>query len=115
MLAFVLQTMVIHQYNVMSTLVDEPGFNDPNSAMGTYYTDFMTKYGQNFRTFKHGMLHGFILSLFFVMPVMGVNALFERKSFKYIFINVGFWAISLMLMGGIICQFIFDCYLDFFL
>lgn len=106
MLAFVLQPMVIHQFGVMSTLLNEQGFGDSNSAIGIYYNDFMTKYGQNFRTFKHGMLHGFILTLFFVMPVMGVNALFERKSFKYIFINVGFWAISLMLMGGILCQFI---------
>jgi len=39
-----------------------------------------------------------------VLPVMGVNALFERKGFKYIAINVGFWTVSLALMGGIICQ-----------
>lgn len=106
MLAFFLQPLVIHQFSIMSVLINEPGFNDPTSATGVYYNDFIAKYGNNFRTFKHGMLHGFIASLFFVLPVLGINALFERKGFKYIAINVGYWAITLMLMGGILCQFI---------
>jgi hypothetical protein len=39
-----------------------------------------------------------------VLPVIGTNALFERKSGKYIFINWGYWAVSMTLMGGTICQ-----------
>jgi hypothetical protein len=65
--------------------------------------DFMAKYGNEFRTFKHGAFHGLMYGLFFVLPVIGTNGLFERKSWKYIFINVGYWTVSLMLMGGIIC------------
>ncbi|MFN8337892.1 MAG: DUF1761 family protein [Saprospiraceae bacterium] len=34
--------------------------------------------------------------------MMAVNALFERKSWKYIFLNVGYWGICAMLMGGVI-------------
>jgi hypothetical protein len=63
----------------------------------------MAKYGNNFRTFKHGALHGFISAFLMVLPVIGTNALFERKGFKYIAINVGFWIINFTIMGGIIC------------
>lgn len=55
-----------------------------------------------FRTFKHGALHGFIGSIFYALPVLGINALFERRSFKYIFIHAGYWAISMSIMGGIL-------------
>ncbi|MCP9766625.1 DUF1761 domain-containing protein [Lacihabitans sp. LS3-19] len=63
---------------------------------------FMGKYGNEFRTFKHGAFHGLMFSIFLVLPIQGTNALFEGKSWKYIFINAGYWALSLMLMGGII-------------
>jgi hypothetical protein len=36
---------------------------------------------------------------------MGTNALFERRSWKYIFMNVGYWALSAAIMGGIISAF----------
>ncbi|MDZ4752768.1 MAG: DUF1761 domain-containing protein [Flavobacteriales bacterium] len=65
----------------------------------------LDKYGKSFRSFGHGVLHGVILSLFLVLPVLGTNALHERRGFKYIAINVAFWAVSLGLMGGIICKY----------
>lgn len=105
LIAFILQPIVIHQYGVFSVLMDEPGFNDPASALGQYYADFMAKYGTNFRTFKHGALHGLLTGLFLATPILTVNALFERKSFKYIAINAGFWIVCLILMGGIICAY----------
>lgn len=101
-------TTVIHQTHLFSILADEPGFKDkdPNSAAYQAFTAFITAYGDNFRTFKHGMLHGFFAGIFFVLPVLGTNALFERKGLKYILVNVGYWAVTLMLMGGILCQFL---------
>ena len=56
----------------------------------------------SFRTFKHGALHGFMGSIFYVLPLIGTQAVYERRSFKYIFIHVGYWAITMMLMGGIL-------------
>jgi len=53
-------------------------------------------------SFKHGALHGVIMALFFAMPVMVTNGLFERKSFKNLAINIGYWIITLALMGGVI-------------
>jgi hypothetical protein len=103
--AMVLHTIVIHQMGIFSVLADNPDLKDPNSELSVMLTNFMAKYGNNFRTFKHGALHGFMTALFLVLPVIGTSALYEQKSWKYIFIHVGYWAISLMLMGGVICAF----------
>jgi hypothetical protein len=105
MLAMAEQFMVIHQYHVYSIFQGDPTFQDPNSAVGMMLSDFMAKYGNNFRTFKHGAFHGTIAGIMIALPIIGTNALFERKGGKYIFINVGYWTITLALMGGVICAF----------
>ena len=92
---------VIHQAHVYSVL----GNNDvaiPGSEAYVLVEEFMKNYGSNFRTFQHGALHGFITVLFIVFPTLATNALFEHKSWKYIFINVGYWAVCATIMGGVI-------------
>jgi hypothetical protein len=101
--AMSLNFVVIHQASFYAILVNEPGFGDPNSDIGKYIAEFMTNYGDNFRTFKHGALHGGITGVFLALPVLGTNALFERKGFRYILLNSLYWVISFMIMGGIIC------------
>ncbi len=102
--SFILGTLVVHQASVYSILANEPGYGDSTSEVGIYLADFMDKYGQNFRTFKHGAFYGTFAGLFLALPVLGINALFERKSFKYIAIHTGFWVVSFALMGGVLCQ-----------
>ncbi len=104
MLAVGLTPVVIHQMGVFSTL-QNLGLETPGSEVNLYFQDFMTKYGSNFRTFKHGAFHGLLTGIFVFLPVMGTNALFERRSWKYIFMNVGYWVISASIMGGIISAF----------
>jgi len=104
-LTMIVNFLVIHQYGFFQTLMNEPGLMESGTEINTYAMDFMDKYGSNFRTFKHGALHGTMAGLFFALPVLGTNALFEKKGFKYIAINVGFWTVCLALMGGVICQF----------
>lgn len=104
MIAFFLQFLVIHQFGVFQTLAGEPDFLNNSGGAYAYFQEFMSNFGDRFRTFKHGALHGVITGLFFILPILGTKALFERKSFKYIIINVGYWTITLALMGGIICQ-----------
>ena len=41
--------------------------------------------------------------LFFALPVVGVGAIFERRSFKYVMVSGGYWVITCMVMGAIIC------------
>lgn len=104
LLAFSIQFMVIHQWGVFSTLAT-PENTGPESPLGMELSNFMAKYGTNFRTFKHGAFHGFLAGFTLVLPILGTNALFERKGFKYIAVNCGYWMITMALMGGIICQF----------
>jgi hypothetical protein len=101
LLAFSLQFMVIHQYHFGSMLFNT-SFQDPNTELGAMYKSIMDQYGTAYRTFKHGALHGTIGGLFVATPILATNALFERKGFKYIAINCGYWIICLGIMGGIL-------------
>lgn len=103
LIALTLCGIVIHQGHIVSTLMNEPGYGVDNSPVDTFIKDFMAKYGNNFRTFKHGAFHGTIAGIFLAMPLVGINALFERKSFRYILLHAGYWTICFMIMGGIIC------------
>lgn len=67
------------------------------------FAAFMADYGTAFRTFKHGAFHGTTAGLFFAFPLIAINGMFERKSWKYIFINAGYWTVTLAIMGAIIC------------
>ena len=106
MLAMVLQVMVVHQFSLYSVVADTVKPGDTTSPDAQWLKNAMDTYGTKFRTFKHGSFHGFLAGLFLFLPIVGVNALFERKSAKYIFINTGFWTVCAMIMGGIICQFV---------
>ena len=103
-LAYAMQILVIHQWGVFSTLAGEPGFLEQTGSGYETYTEFMETYGNRFRTFKHGTLHGVLSGVFIILPILGTKALFERKSFRYIAINAGYWILTLALMGGIVCQ-----------
>lgn len=96
-IAFVLQMLVIHQFGAMGMIGGNIAEAKPS------YAAFMADYGTAFRTFKHGALHGFMTGLFFALPVIGVGSLYERRSWKYVLIAGGYWVVSCMIMGGIIC------------
>ncbi|MEN8856662.1 MAG: DUF1761 domain-containing protein [Flavobacteriaceae bacterium] len=105
LMAFFLQFIVIHQTGVYSSLM-ESGATELSGDALTYYNDFMAKYGTNYRTFKHGALHGTLSGIFFILPVLATQAMFERKTVKYVAINAGYWIVTIALMGGIICQWV---------
>ncbi|MFT5971023.1 MAG: hypothetical protein ACI8ZO_001540 [Flavobacteriales bacterium] len=105
LLAFFMQFLVIHQAHLISILMEEPGFGEAGSTVQNLYESLMANYGKNFRTFGHGAFHGVIDAIFFVLPILGTNALFEQKGFKYIAVNVGYWIVCLALIGGVVCQF----------
>jgi hypothetical protein len=104
MLTIALMPIVIHQMHMLSVLANDATMKDPNSASSLYAKNFFETYGTNFRTFKHGAFHGALASLFFVLPVIGIIALFEKRKFKYVAIHTGYWLVTLALMGGLICQ-----------
>lgn len=97
MLASALMGMAIHQMGAISLVG-----GDPTQALPSYEA-FMADYKTAFRTYKHGALHGALAGLFVALPVIGVNALFERKSAKYILIHAGYWIVTMAVMGAILC------------
>lgn len=102
LLSTMLSSFVIHQSNVASLFV--PEIADKSSQEFAYLVDFMTKYGDKHRTWSHGAVHGGIITLFFIMPILAINALFERRSWKYVAIHVGYWFITLVVIGAILCS-----------
>ena len=99
MLAFIMPSLVIHQMGALG-MVGGPGLADTAKPS---YAAFLADYGDAFRTFKHGALHGFFSGLFIALPITAINSLFEHRSWKYILINAGYWIVSLTVMGAIIC------------
>lgn len=99
MIAMIMQVLTIHQFGALG-MVGGPGLAETAKPS---YAAFMADYGTVFRTFKHGALHGFMSGLFFAFPLIAINGLFEHKSWKYIFINAGYWIVSMTIMGAIVC------------
>lgn len=97
LLAMAMPGIVIHQMGVFSLVGGDPSIALPS------YAALMADYSEAFRTFKHGAFHGAFTGIFLALPILGTNALFERKSAKYIFINSGYWIVTLGIMGAIIC------------
>lgn len=101
MITVVVMGLTIHQSGAVGMVGGPPMLESAKPS----FAAFMADYGTAYRTFKHGALHGFMSGLFFAFPIVGINALFERKSWKYIFIHAGYWILTLTLMGGIICAY----------
>jgi len=97
MLSFLLMQFTNHQWGAFSMVGAEPELAKPS------FEAFMTDYGNTFRTFKHGALHGAMFGILGALPIIGTIALFERKSAKYIAINAGYWIVTLAVMGSILC------------
>ena len=94
--------IVIHQYGIFQTFINEPGFTEGTGAVFNTYTELMTTYGDRFRSFLHGVIHGVMARVLLVSPILTVKSIFERKSFKYIAINAGYWIIILAIIGAIV-------------
>jgi uncharacterized membrane protein len=105
LVAFALMPMTIHQMGTYSTLAGEVGFANQTGEAYSYFENFVSTYGDRFRTFKHGAFHGMLYGVFLVMPILGIIAMFEKKSFKYVAINASYWIVTLGIMGGIVCKY----------
>ena len=97
LLAMAMQTLTIHQFGAMGMVG-----GDVDNALPSYAA-FMADYGMAYRTFKHGALHGVMSGIFVALPIIGTNALFERKNAKYILVNSGYWVVTMTIMGAIVC------------
>lgn len=53
-------------------------------------------------TAASGAFYGFLTGFGWVFFALAVNSLYEQKSWKYIFINGGYWTVTFTLMGLIL-------------
>lgn len=69
-----------------------------------FFTHFNNGPGQEgqYDTFQHGMFHGALIAVMVATPVLATNSLFEQKSWKNILINLGYWILTLALIGGVV-------------
>lgn len=105
MLSLAVTNQVIYQLSVDGALyyaMKDPARKDAAVAISNQFKEAGV-YASDGRSIKDGLIHGIIAALFFMLPILATNAMFERKSFKYIFLHAGFWIICLSIMGGIVC------------
>ncbi|MCZ8168688.1 Protein of unknown function [Flavobacterium fontis] len=98
MISLIINMLTIHQWGALGMIG-----GDVKQALPSYAA-FMNDYGMKFRTFKHGALHGFMSGVLLALPLVGTNALYERRSAKYILIHGGYWIVCFTIMGGILCS-----------
>jgi hypothetical protein len=112
LLGMALNLIVVHQFGLVSMLQNVPDlFNkdthELNMALpvAEHFKYLMDNYGTNFRTFKHGALHGTLTGIFLALPIIATGAMFERRSFKYIALTAAYWTLTMAVMGALICHF----------
>ena len=77
LVSMAMMPVVIHQMGIFSVFAD-----DKSPEGMAYVKNFMENYGGRYRTFKHGVFHGVLTAILFVLPIIGINALFEARGWK---------------------------------
>lgn len=101
-IGIIMQSLTIHQFGALGMI----GGGTKLAEAKPSFMAFMADYGTAFRTASHGALHGFFAGLFFAFPMIAINGLFERRTWKYIFIHSGYWVVCLTIIGAIVCGWI---------
>ena len=102
MLSFFYTSLVIHQASITSLFVPEI-IEAEDNPIKTEIMALLANYGDRHRNFGHGAVHGIFTAIFFALPIIAINALFDRRSRTYILIHFGYWLLTLILMGGLLC------------
>ena len=58
--------------------------------------------GHSYVTFGHGVVHGIIFAITVLFPIFATMAIFEKRSFLWAFVNWGYWALTVILMCGLL-------------
>ena len=101
-----LLSATIHQMGIVSLFIAFEDFNIIDSENRQAFNNIMDYVGNRHRTFGHGVYHGTFVGVLVALPILATIALFEKKSWAYIWVNALYWIVSMALMGGIISQFV---------
>jgi hypothetical protein len=55
-----------------------------------------------YHTFQHGIAHATFLTIMVIIPVIGTPALYEKKKFGWMVVQVGYWFIRMAVAQGIL-------------
>ena len=109
LLAGFLMSFAIHQSAITGLFATQPDFIDgSNQAMHNIVNAVSGdgEFARLHRTFGHGVVHGIFGAVLAALPIISVISLFERRGLKYILVHFGYWAITMALMAGVICEFL---------
>ena len=104
-LAFGLMSICNHEIGVMQFFASEPGFGEAEGAGQKAFESVLKMTTHSHIGFGHGVLHGVIAGITMALPVLATNSMFEKRTWKNIWINVGYWILTVALMGGIVGAF----------
>jgi len=105
MISAAMMSWSIHQLTTQSLFATQEGFSAQTGPYYEYFQNFMNQYGDLHRSFGHGAVHGAFAGIMIALPIVAINALFERRGWKYIAIHAGYWVVTLLLMCGTLCAF----------
>ena len=58
--------------------------------------------GHSYATFGHGAAHAVFNTILLLLPILGTLSIFEKRGWSWVFVNLGYWVVTLALMGGIL-------------
>ena len=74
------------------------------ALMLAFFVSFLVRHDPaGLHPFVHGAFHGALIGLLAAVPVLVTNSLFEQRHPRGILINVGYWIVTIALMGGLLC------------
>ena len=88
-------SIVIHQHGIYSMLANEPDVHKQGTELYNTVQGLMDKYGNNFRTFKHGSYHGYNAGIYFVLPLLLIIGVVETKRVSWILVHAAYATICL--------------------
>ncbi len=68
--------------------------------------EFLAVYGRKHRHFGHGVFHGVINAFVFALPFIGIHALLDNKTMKYVIHHFSYWLITSAVISGCISEFV---------
>jgi hypothetical protein len=95
----------IHEMGFMQLMAQQPDFDQPGSPANNLFTEVLKMAGGRHLSFGHGAFHGVLGGVLIAFPIIAIKSMFDQRSWKYIFLNAGYWIVTFALMGGLACQF----------
>lgn len=96
--------LVIHQMGFYEIFFTDIMLGDKEAEK--IVQDFLGKYGDKYRYFKHGAFHGIINAFVIALPFIGFHAILDKRSIKYVAYHFLYWLITSVIMGGCIAEFV---------